>query len=85
MRGTVALFLSAVATAAINVADFFFLSSSRVSVEWRQRKTAVSLLAAWDFLPCVTVGVIAMSHSEDFVWVDLVVFFQKEGASQNTN
>lgn len=29
-----------------------------------------SLLADWDFLPCVTVSVIAMSHFKDFMWVD---------------
>lgn len=64
---------------------FFPLPSSLASVQWGRRKTAGSPLEAWDFLPCVTVGVIAMSHSEDFVWVDVVVFLQKEGASQNTN
>lgn len=35
-----------------------------------EKTPASSLLAAWDFLPCVTVGVIAMSHLEDFMWVD---------------
>lgn len=34
------------------------------------KKLARSLLADWDFLPCVTVSVIAMSHFKDFMWVD---------------
>lgn len=86
MRGTVALLLLAVATTAINVTEnTFFLPHSLVSVQRGWRKTAGSLLAAGDFLPCVTVGVIAMSQLEDFVWADVVVFLQKEGASQNTN
>lgn len=29
-----------------------------------------SLLAHWDFLPCVTLSVIAMSHFKDFMWAD---------------
>lgn len=36
----------------------------------RGKRPARSLLADWDFLPCVTVNVIAMSHFKDFVWVD---------------
>lgn len=36
----------------------------------RQRKLVGSLLAGWDFLPCVTVSVIAMSHFKDFMWAD---------------
>lgn len=35
-----------------------------------EKKLARSLLADWDFLPCVTVSVIAMSHFKDFMWVD---------------
>lgn len=34
------------------------------------KRPARSLLADWDFLLCVTVSVIAMSHFKDFVWVD---------------
>lgn len=34
------------------------------------KRPARSLLADWDFLPCVTVSVIAMSHFKDFMWVD---------------
>lgn len=35
-----------------------------------EKRPARSLLAEWDFLPCVTVSVIAMSHFKDFMWVD---------------
>lgn len=35
-----------------------------------EKKLARSLLADWDFLPCVTVSVIAMSHFKGFMWVD---------------
>lgn len=44
-----------------------FFSSSQYR---RERKLVGSLLAGWDFLPCVTVSVIAMSHFKDFMWVD---------------
>lgn len=36
----------------------------------REKKLVGSLLAGWDFLPCVTVSVIAMSHFKDFMWAD---------------
>lgn len=36
----------------------------------RGKRPTRSLLADWDFLPCVTVSVIAMSHFKDFMWVD---------------
>lgn len=54
--------------AAINghvIENSFFLS-----VQSEGKKLARSLLADWDFLPCVTVSVIAMSHFKDFMWVD---------------
>lgn len=36
----------------------------------RRGGEARSLLADWDFLPCVMVSVIAMSHFKGFMWVD---------------